>query len=237
MCAGGDQGTGGSDAKKGKASYYDPPPEAKIGFKSPTFESITGMTETQIIAQNKKAGPTKVARPTTAQVRDMAITELRERERSELTGIAKYSPMAQIGKAIARKSLQAQIRALKAGATPVQISADSGKTITVGTIDAQGRYTGRSEYADFARSKVKSTDQFSTLAGIRASVRDTFGQPGDSDGPEYVSDVPEPKKPEPEPVEEVTQMGSGTLTTKRRRGSGRRTAFGTRQSLVNLKNV
>jgi len=48
---------------------------------------------------------------------------------------------------------------------------------------------------------------------------------------------PPPAASVEEPAVEVAQMGGGTLTTKRRRGSGRRTAFGTRQSLVNLRNV
>ena len=55
-------------------------------------------------------------------------------------------------------------------------------------------------------------------------------------------DEPEPKpvaKPKvEEPVEEVVQMGSDRrATTKNRRGGGRRTAFGTRASLINLRNV
>tara|TARA_S200002703_G_C3785274_1_gene242088 strand:+ start:1056 stop:1826 length:771 start_codon:yes stop_codon:yes gene_type:complete len=57
-------------------------------------------------------------------------------------------------------------------------------------------------------------------------------------------DEPEPD-PKPvakpkveEPVEEVVQMGSNRrATTKNRRGVGRRTAFGTRASLINLRNV
>jgi len=49
--------------------------------------------------------------------------------------------------------------------------------------------------------------------------------------------APKPKPKVEEPVVEVAQMGGGTLTTNRRRGGGRRTAFGTRQSLVNLRNV
>ena len=48
---------------------------------------------------------------------------------------------------------------------------------------------------------------------------------------------PPPAAPVEEPVVEVAQMGSGTTTKKRRGRSGRRTAFGTRQSLVNLRNV
>lgn len=55
-------------------------------------------------------------------------------------------------------------------------------------------------------------------------------------------DEPEPKpvaKPKvEEPVEEVVQMGSDRrATTKNRRGGGRRTSFGTRASLINLRNV
>lgn len=49
---------------------------------------------------------------------------------------------------------------------------------------------------------------------------------------------PPPAPPVEEPVVEVAQMGGSGVTTKnRRRGSGRRTAFGSRQSLINLRNV
>jgi len=51
-------------------------------------------------------------------------------------------------------------------------------------------------------------------------------------------DTPAPKPKVEEPVEEVVQMGSDRrATTKNRRGGGRRTAFGSRQSLINLRNV
>lgn len=49
---------------------------------------------------------------------------------------------------------------------------------------------------------------------------------------------PPPAAPVEEPVVEVAQMGGSGVTTKnRRRGGGRRTAFGSRQSLINLRNV
>lgn len=49
---------------------------------------------------------------------------------------------------------------------------------------------------------------------------------------------PPPAAPVEEPVVEVAQMGGSGVTTKnRRRGSGRRTAFGSRLSLINLRNV
>jgi len=49
---------------------------------------------------------------------------------------------------------------------------------------------------------------------------------------------PAPKPKVEEPVVEVAQMGSDRrATTKNRRGVGRRTAFGTRASLINLRNV
>jgi len=51
-------------------------------------------------------------------------------------------------------------------------------------------------------------------------------------------DTPAPKPKVEEPVEEVVQMGSDRrATTKNRRGGGRRTSFGTRASLINLRNV
>lgn len=50
--------------------------------------------------------------------------------------------------------------------------------------------------------------------------------------------APAPKPKVEEPVVDVEQMGSDRrATTKNRRGGGRRTSFGTRASLINLRNV
>lgn len=72
------------------------------------------------------------------------------------------------------------------------------------------------------------------------SGRSEFNPLGDR--PEQQRSEPEPVKAASEPIEEVevamTPVGQGSgRTTKSRRGVGRRTAFGTRQSLVNLRNV
>lgn len=73
------------------------------------------------------------------------------------------------------------------------------------------------------------------------SGRTEFNPLGDR--PDQQRSEPEPvKSAAPEPVEEVevamTPVGTSSgRTTKTRRGGGRRTAFGTRQSLVNLRNV
>ena len=236
MCTGGDPGGGSSKSGQKRSSSYtmtkQPNPDVMRGYTGPTFASTRGKTESQMIADNKRAGPTTVSRPSTAQARDMAMTELRERLDSELTGIAAYSITAQLAKKVAEKSLANQLNQLRAGATPVQIRADSGKTITVGTIDSRGRYSGRSEYADYARSVVSRTENFNTIGAIQAGGYDN-GRDGSDQQYNFVQ---EPVKPEESAV--VEQFGSsGALTTARRRGSGRRVAYGTRQSLVNLRNV
>lgn len=238
MCTGGDPGGGSSKTTQKRSSSYtmtkQPNPDVMRGYKSPTFASTSGKTETQMIADNKRAGPTTVSRPSTDQARDMAMAELRGRLDSELTGIAAYSIAAHAAKKVAEKSLANQLNQLRAGATPVQIRSDSGKTITVGTIDSRGRYSGRSEYADYARSVVSRTKNFNTIGAIQAK---SGGYDDGRDGPDQQYNfVQEPVKPEEPAV--VEQFGSsGALTTARRRGSGRRVAYGTRQSLVNLRNV
>jgi hypothetical protein len=137
--------------------------------------------------------------------------------------------------AIGRASLERQVAALGQGAIPVQIKSDSGIPITVGTIGTTSKqYTGRSEYRDIAMEAVKKGG---TLTSVDTSLKTAMARQRAAERDRG----PEPPKPTTQPQEEVTEVtqmgGGGTLTTKRRRGSGRRTAFGTRQSLVNLRNV
>jgi len=165
----------------------------------------------------------RAPKKTAAQTSFDSIQELRGRLDNPLLPGTAGAVLGSIG----RVSLKSQIKALQEGAIPV--IADG---MTVGTITKGGSYTGRPEYGDIARENYKKggasidTSMREAAARQRAAERDR--------GPDEPKSDPAPK---PEPVEEVTQMGGGTLTTKRRRGSGRRTAFGTRQSLVNLRNV
>ena len=129
--------------------------------------------------------------------------------------------------AIGRISLKSQIKKLQEGATPV--IADG---MTVGAITKGGSYTGRPEYGDIARENYKKGGASIDTSMREVAERQRAQQDDDSAPP------PAAPAPAPEPVVDVAQMGgSGTTTKKRRRGSGRRTAFGTRQSLVNLRNV
>ena len=213
MCSGGDPGGGSSKPTKKRSSRY-------TMTKQPNPDVMRGFTGS--------------GRPTSDQARDMAMTELRTRLDSNLTGIAALSMTAQAAKKIAEKSLANQLNQLRAGARPVQIRSDSGKTITVGTIDSRGRYSGRSEYADYARGVVSKTKNFNTIGAIQAKAGSVVDG-GDRSDQQY-NFVQEPVKSEEPAV--VEQFGSsGALTTARRRGSGRRVAYGTRQSLVNLRNV
>lgn len=143
----------------------------------------------------------------------------------ELRGRLDKQPPGTLG-AIGRFSLERQIKALQEGATPVM--ADG---LTVGTVTKGGSYTGRPEFGDFARSEYKKGG---------ATLDTTLKAQMDRQRAQQERD-PEPPKPTAQPQEEIAEVaqmgGSGTTTKKRRRGSGRRTAFGTRQSLVNLRNV
>jgi hypothetical protein len=82
-----------------------------------------------------------------------------------------------------------------------------------------GRYTGRGDYSP------------DLLAGgpVLETVRD---KPQKDDSPD-----PAPRPKIEDKPEVVVDADMGTLTTKRRRGSGRKGAFGTRSSLVNLRSL
>ena len=73
------------------------------------------------------------------------------------------------------------------------------------------------------------------------SGRSEFNPLGDR--PEEQRGEPVSSAPTPDPVKEEVEVamtpvgGNSGRTTKSRRGGGRRTSFGTRQSLVNLRNV
>ena len=97
-------------------------------------------------------------------------------------------------------------------------------------VTKKGSYTGPDCWCNFARANYKK----GTVYSWRPDFETISPNVAEKDDP---SSPPPPAAPVEEPVVEVAQMGSGTTTKKRRRGSGRRTAFGTRQSLVNLRNV
>lgn len=82
-----------------------------------------------------------------------------------------------------------------------------------------GRYTGRGDYSP------------DLLAGgsVLETVRD---KPQKDDSPD-----PAPLPKIEDKPEVVADADMGTLTTKRRRGSGRRISFGARSSLINLRSL
>lgn len=240
MCTGGDPG-GGTEKQ---ASASAPPPEssaaraarlqrerakaAEIRRKA-AAKSVVGKTEAQIRRDTSSApsltrGQSAASARATAQAKNRAAI-------SELRGRMDEQPPGTLG-AIGRASLERQVKALGQGAIPVQIKSDSGIPITVGTIGTTSKqYTGRSEYRDIAMEAVKKGG---TLTSIDTSLKAATARQRSQ------QERDEPKR---EPVVEedpvsVTPVGTSSgRTTKTRRGGGRRTAFGTRQSLVNLRNV
>jgi len=159
-----------------------------------------------------------------------AIGELRGR-------MGELNPVSPISSLFGGISLSQQVEALGQGATPVQIKSNSGIPITVGTISkSTGEYRGRAAYADIAKEAVKKGGN---LASIDTSLKAAMDRQYASELSNGSDDSGRKSRVDPvvEDSVEVTQMGGGGSTTKTRRGGGRRTAFGTRSSLINLRNV
>jgi hypothetical protein len=155
----------------------------------------------------------------------------------ELRGRMEGLPPSPIGSLFGGISLSQQVEALGQGATPVQIKSNSGIPITVGTISkSTGEYRGRAAYADIAKEAVKKGGN---LASIDTSLKAAMDRQYASELSNGSDDSGRKSRVDPvvEDSVEVTQMGGGGSTTKTRRGGGRRTAFGTRSSLINLRNV
>lgn len=75
--------------------------------------------------------------------REAAIAEVRGRDENAMLP----STLGAIGSMV-RKNI---VSALERGARPVQVRSRSGKLITVGALESDGTYTGRSQYRDIAR--------------------------------------------------------------------------------------
>ena len=217
MCTGGDPGGGSKDPTPVAASRTAAPTGEEMRAKRAPGQRDVKLPSDRVGRPKEPGGVDDRPAPkkTAPQAAFDSIQELR--------GRLDKQPPGTLG-AIGRFSLERQIKALQEGATPVM--ADG---LTVGTVTKEGSYTGRPEFGDFARSEYKKGG---------ATLDTTLKAQLDKQRVEQERDAPPPPAPKADPVVEVAQMGgSGTLTTKRRRGSGRRTAFGTRQSLVNLRNV
>ena len=238
MCTGGDPG-GGSEKQKPMAASRTAAPtrEEMTAVRAPGQRNQAGgrsgvgmsgrgriVSVESYNERPKEPGGVDDRAPkrTAAQTSFDSIQELRGRLDDTLLPGTAGAVLGSIGRA----SLKSQIKALQEGAIPV--IADG---MTVGTVSKSGSYTGRPEYGDIAREGYKKggasidTSMREAAARQRASERDR--------GPD------EPKRaPVVEEPVSMTPVGtSGSRTTKTRRGGGRRTAFGTRQSLVNLRNV
>ncbi len=175
---------------------------------------------------------------TQAQVRDQALTEIRQRidkplfKGSALNRLSMFSPSGQVLKRLGRNQLKKRAKALAGGAVPVQIKSSSGKTITVGAIDSAGRYTGQENYREYARSQIQNKD-FGSIRSIEASKRgiDKFNK--DRERGSERDNKSKARTQTKVAKEEDVIVGSPSRTSaSARRASGRRSAMGTRQSLI-----
>lgn len=224
MCTGGDPGGGSKDPKPVAASRTAAPTGEEMRAKRAPGQRDVKLPSSRAGRPKEPGGVDDRPAPkkTAPQAAFDSIQELRGRLDNPLLPGTAGAVLGSIG----RVSLKNQIKKLQEGATPVM--ADG---LTVGAITKDGSYTGRPEFGDFARSEYKKGG---------ATLDTTLKAQMDRQRAQQERD-PEPPKPTAQPQEEITEVaqmgGSGSTTKKRRRGSGRRTAFGTRQSLVNLRNV
>lgn len=137
--------------------------------------------------------------------REAAIAEVRSRE-------AIPGTLGAIGSMV-RKNI---VSALERGARPVQVSSRSGKLITVGALESDGTYTGRSEYRDIAREAPGGGTIMTSAAEGAARMR---AEDTDERAPE-----PEIQPPSPEEIPEGFEYDAATnelIETS----TGRRTRF------------
>ena len=233
----------GSGGSENQASASAPPPESSAARaarlqrerakaseirRKAAAKSVAGKTEAQIRRDTSPA-PSLTRGQSAASARATGMAKNRAAI-SELRGRMDEQPPGTLG-AIGRASLERQVKALGQGAIPVQIKSDSGIPITVGTIGTTSKqYTGRSEYRDIAMEAVKKGG---TLTSIDTSLKAATARQQS----QQERDEPRREPVVEEPVSMTPVGTSSGRTTKTRRGGGRRTAFGTRQSLVNLRNV
>ena len=145
----------------------------------------------------------------TAEARGAAIAEVRNR-----TGMP--GTLGAIGGLVRRNIASA----LERGARPVQIKSDSGKTITVGALEKDGTYTGRTDYRDIAREAPGSGTIMTSFAeALKRRPTEERDDPAPS---------PETQPPSPEEIPEGFEYDAATnelietATGRRRRFMRRR---------------
>lgn len=150
----------------------------------------------------------------TAEARGAAMAEVRARgESGFLPGF-----MQGIGGAL-RKNI---VSALERGARPVQIKSDSGKTITVGALEKDGTYTGRTDYRDIAREAPGSGTIMTSFAeALKRRPTEERDDPAPSPEPEIQPPSPE-EIPEGFEYDAATNELIETATGRRRRFMRRR---------------
>ena len=114
--------------------------------------------------------------------------------------------------------LAGQLRTGSTSATPVTAKfGPSQNELVVGVVGKDGVYSGRQQYNPSVQSSSGALNEEAQRPDkvVEDKIEDKI-----EDKPEIVSD-----------------SSMGTLTTKRRRGSGRRISFGARSSLVNLRSL
>jgi len=147
----------------------------------------------------------------TAEGRGAAIAEVRNRKGMPGT-------LGMIGGLVRRNIASA----LERGARPVQIKSDSGKTITVGALEKDGTYTGRTDYRDIAREAPGSGTIMTSFAeALKRRPTEERDDPAPSPEPEIQPPSPE-EIPEGFEYDAATNELIETATGRRRRFMRRR---------------
>jgi len=160
--------------------------------------------------------PAKQATGNTAKVlakqRESAIAEISARDKDTMMP----STLGALGSQV-RKNI---ISALERGGRPVQVRSRSGKLITVGALEGDGTYTGRSQYRDIAREAPGGgTIMTSAMEGLQRQQQEEKALGDDERAPK-----PEIEPPSPEEIPKGFEYDAATNELVET-STGRRTRF------------
>jgi len=228
MCTGGDPGGGTSEnlnpprVRKGAARDFIGPASAKQREVGVSYKPASGLSPgaARAITGSDIAAANLAGR---SDITKEQLGDLQTRATVGTRGLGKAGTVGGVFNTIGRASAKRLLDKLKSDTPTIGKLGDKPSYSVKPVTSKTGSIVGVTEPGTFGGRVYSGRPDMNPFAPKQ--------EKDDSPPPSP------PAAPVEEPAVEVAQMGGGTLTTKRRRGSGRRTAFGTRASLINLRNV
>jgi len=228
MCTGGDPGGGTSEnlnpprVRKAPAREVSGPASAKQREVGVSYKPARGMSPgaARAITGSDVAAANIAGRP---DITKEQLGDLQTRATVGTRGLGKAGTVGGILNTIGTASAARLLDKIKSDTPTIAKLGDKPSYSVRPVTTKTGSIVGVTEPGTFGGRVYSGRPDMSPMASKKQ----------EDDTP-----APAPKPKVEEPVEEVVQMGSDRrATTKNRRGGGRRTSFGTRASLINLRNV